>query len=266
MLEWLIDRKKRRELPEYSYLRAVPSRALPFDLAQEESGENFGSRRMGIEEDLRRRHQDLQADTPHFTTLVDPGGQGVVTIPMPDGDSQCLPVFSTPFRAADYREALLVANPSVQYRVSTAGQLSAWLRDVEKAGIDRVTLDRCPRCSIFTVTGIRSLNTPADLLVLWAIHKATELARLELYLASALKSARKGECETARDVALEVVGHVSLEDPRPHLLLGELAVMLRDRTLLHEARTFLRFLKHESWEQKLALMAESRQALFEGYE
>ena len=49
-------------------------------------------------------------------------------------------------------------------------------------------------------------------------------------------------------------GTLSLEDPRPHLLLGELAVMLRDRTLLHEARTFLRFLKHESWEQKLALM------------
>ena len=68
---------------------------------------------------------------------------------------------------------------------------------------------------------------------------------------------------SARDVALESVGHVSLEDPRPHLLLGELAVALRDRTLLQEAQNFLRFFKHESWAQKLAVTVQSGQALFE---
>ena len=104
------------------------------------------------------------------------------------------------------------------------------------------------------------------MLVLWTIHKATELARLELYFAYALKAARTGQLEAARDVALEAVGHVTLEDPRAHLLLGELAVMLHDRPLLQEARTFLRFLKHERWEQKLAMVAESGQARFESYE
>ena len=263
MLEWLTGRKNRRELPEYSRLRAVPTRALPSDLTQEEAGEVFGARRTAIEEDLRRTHPDPGGDTPRFTALIAPGGKGVVTIPMPDGGRQCLLVFSTPFRAADYRQALFTAGPPVQYLASTAAQLSGMLRDVERAGVEAVTLDRCPRCSIFTVTGIRSLTAPGDLLALWAIHKATEMARLELYFAHALKSARAGQLEAARDVALESVGHVSLEDPRPHLLLGELAVALRDRTLLQEAQNFLRFFKHESWAQKLAVTVQSGQALFE---
>ena len=266
MLEWLTGKKNRRELPEYSRLRAVPTRALPSDLAHEESGELFGSRRMAIEEDLRRTHLDPEGDTLRFTTLIVPGGKGVVTIPMPDGGRQCLPVFSTPVRAADYKQALLTAGPPVQYLASTAAQLYGMLRDVERAGIEAVTLDRCPRCSIFTVTGIRSLKTPGDLLVLWAIHKATEVARLELYFGYALRSARAGQLEAAREVALEAVGHVSLEDPRPHLLLGELAVALRDRTLLQEAETFLRFFKHESSEQKLAMTVRSGHALFDDWE
>ena len=84
---------------------------------------------------------------------------------------------------------------------------------------------------------------------------------VELYVEYALKAARTGQLETALDVALETVGHISVEDPRPHLLIGELAVLLRDPTLLQEAQTFLRFFKHEPWEQKLAVVAESGRAL-----
>jgi hypothetical protein len=266
MLKWLTGSKNRGELPEYSHLRAIPTRALPHDLAHAESGEVFGSRRMAIEEDLRRTHPDLEGDTPQFTSLIVPGGKGVVTIPMPHDGGQCLPVFTTPFRAADYKQALLTGGPPVQYVASTAAQLTGMLRDVETAGVEAVTLDRCPRCSIVTVTGIRSLKTAGDLLVLWAIHRATEMARLELYFAYALRSARAGQLEAARDVALEAVGHVSLEDPRPHLLLGELAVALRDRTLLREAQTFLRFFKHESWTQRLALAVQSGRARFQDCE
>ena len=109
MLEWLTGRKNRRELPEYSHLRDVPS-----DLAHEESGDMFASKQMAIEEELRQTHFDPEGDTPHFTALIVPGGRGVVTIPMPNGGRQCLPA-----------------------------------------------LDRCPRCSTFTVTGIGSLKTAA---------------------------------------------------------------------------------------------------------
>jgi hypothetical protein len=265
MLKWLTGTKN-RDVPEYSHLRAIPTRGLPTDLAREEASEVFGSRRMSIEEDLRRTHPDLGSARPRFTLLIARGGRGVVTIPMPHDGGQCLPVFTTPFRAADYKQALLNGGPPVQFLASTPVQLSGMLRDVEKAGIDAVTLDRCPRCTIFAASGIRSLTTSGDLLVLWAIHKATEMARLELYFAYALRSARAAQLEAARDVALEVVAHVSLEDPRPHLLLGELAVALRDRTLLQEAQTFLRFFKYESWAQRLALVVQSGHARFQDYE
>jgi len=263
MFDWFTRRRNRRELPEYSRLRAAPTRPLPSDLTQEESGEAFKERRVAIEEDLRRMHSDPEGDTPRFTALVTVGGKGVVTIPMPGGDGQCIPIFSTPVRAADYKQALLTAGPPVQYLASTPMQLFGMLRDVERAGIQTVTLDRCPRCSTFAATAIRSLKTPADLGVLWTIHKASEMARLELYVAHALRSARAGQLEAARDVALESVGHVSLEDSRPHLLLGRLAVVLRDRTLLEEARRFLAYFNHESSARKLALTVESGHALFE---
>lgn len=108
--------------------------------------------------------------------------------------------------------------------------------DVEQRGVKSLTIDRCPRCSIFVATEISGLQWAQDLLNVWAIHKATELARLDLYFAYALKSARAGQLAAARDVALEIVGHVSLEDPRPHLFLGELGVALGEPALVNEAQ------------------------------
>ena len=75
--------------------------------------------------------------------------------------------------------------------------------------------------------------------------------RTELYLAYALDAARASRLEEARDVALSAVGHVSLEDRRLRLLLGQLAVALGDRTLLREAKAFLRFLNLSAWERML---------------
>jgi hypothetical protein len=96
-----------------------------------------------------------------------------------------------------------------------------------------------------------AMKTADDVVTVWCIHKATELARADLYFGYAQESARAGRLEIARDVALETVGHVSLEDPRAHLLLGEVAVALRDRKLLREAKAFLRFLHLDRWERKL---------------
>ena len=251
MLEWLTGSKKRRELPEYSRLRAVPTRTLPADLVQEEAGESFTARRDAIARELRTSAHQSQDDAPLFTELMTAHGSGAVTFPLPDGSGQCLPVFSTPFRAADYAQTLLTSMPTVQYLSSTALQLLNMIRDLETLGITTLTVDRCPRCSVFSVFHTSSLKGARDLFEVWAIHKTTELARLRLYYDYARKSARAGNLESARDVALETVGHVSAEDPRPHLLLGELAVALGDRTLLGEAKEFLVYFKHDSWYRKL---------------
>ena len=58
-------------------------------------------------------------------------------------------------------------------------------------------------------------------------------------------AARRGQFLCARDVALELVGHVTVEDTRTHLLLGKLAIKLHDKQLLHEAKKFLAVIRQK---------------------
>src|SRR6266704_1412458 len=181
MLNWLTGKRNRKELPEYSALRAIPTRGVPPDLAAAEGSESFATSRENLERELRK--------------------------------------------------------------------------------LPRLALDRCPRCPVFTTVG--TPKTSDDLIGLWSIFKATQLTRGNLYFSYALESARAGRIEIALDVALETVGHVNLEDPRPHLLLGQVAVKLRDRELLREAKSFLQFFKLERWERKLDQVVQSGSPDFE---
>ena len=263
MLEWLTGKRNRKELPEYSALRSTPTRGLPSDLADAEESKAFATSRDALECELRKPPRRPLDDAPLFTELLDASGKGVVTISLPDNGGRCLPVFSTPFRAFDYMQTLLASGPPVRYLSTSPPQLIQMLRDIEAIGIKTLVLDRCPRCSIFTNCGTSSLKTSEDLIGIWCIFKATELARANLYFSYALEAARAGRIETARHVALETVGHVNPEDPRPHLLLGQLAVTLRDRKLLREAKAFLQFLKLDRWERKLDQVVESESPDFE---
>lgn len=110
--------------------------------------------------------------------LLEAQGSGIVTINLPDHSGQCLPVFSTPFRAFDYVQTRLASGPAVRYLSSSPLQLVQMLRDIEASGIEALALDRCPRCSIFTTVGTCSLQTTDDLIGLWCIFKATLLARV----------------------------------------------------------------------------------------
>lgn len=244
-------------LPEYSLVRKTPNRGLPFELAaKEESGEHLDQREV-IQRSLLDPSRRPQLDDPLFVGLLDVQETGVLTINLPRKGGSCLPIFSSPIRAADYVRTLLAAGPSVKYLSSSPRQLVEMLRDLRGGGIEQFTLDRCPRCDIFTAFGSASVTTADRAVETWSIFKATELARLDLYLSHAWASARAGQLDVARDVALETVAHVSLEDPRAHLLLGQIAVALRDHELLREARSFLQFLKLGPWEGKLDEAARS---------
>jgi len=76
-------------------------------------------------------------------------------------------------------------------------------------------------------------------------------------------SARTGALDEAREIVLETVAHVSLEDPRAHLLLGQIAVAQQDRTLLREAKAFLQFFQLNSWEHRLDEVVQSGSPDFE---
>jgi len=169
---------------------------------------------------------------------------------MPDG-GQCLPVFTAPVRAADYIDVCLNRAPRPQYFVQSATGLLRLLHDPGAAAIRSVTLDRCPRCQEFVRVETHSLKTSSDLITLWSICQATKLARIDLYVGYARKLAQGDLWEVARQVAFEAVAHVAVEDPRPHLLLGQLGVALGDKVTFREATAFLRLLKFDAWERQL---------------
>lgn len=256
MWRWLTGKKKQKaELPTYSGLQSNPCRGLPPELDQREASESFTIQRDALEQGLLEPARRPPLDEALFTQLLAIEG-GILTIDLPDS-TKCLPIFSTPIRAADYKQTVLDSGPATQYLCSTPLEFVRMLGDIKGAGIETFALDRCPRCDVFSAISAASINTADDMLTVWAISKATELARADTYLEFAVESAHAGQLVLAREVALETVGHVTLEDPRCHLLLGQIGVGLGDRKLVQEAKAFLRFLELDAWEQELDRVVET---------
>lgn len=251
MLNWFKRRRSGNTMPEYAAIRRTPNRGLPPDLAEREASPAFDALRGEIERSLREPPGRPEEQNPLFVGLLAAYQAGVVTMAMPEGESQCIPIFSSPSRAADYVRTLLARGPAVKFLSSSPLEIVTMFRDLTQLGIEHFALDRCPRCNIFTTIGCASITTANDAINCWSIWKATERARLDLYLRHAQSFARAGEIDAAREVVLETVSHVSLEDPRAHLLLGQIAIALNDRPMLREATAFLQFFNLSSWERRL---------------
>jgi hypothetical protein len=255
MFKRLFRSKNTEYLPGYSALKANPCRGLPPDLTEMERSESFSARRDALQSALLDTSQRPEIDASLFTELID-SGNGFLSLTLPNG-SPCVPIFSTPFRAADYMYTLLSRGPRLQYLCTSPVQLIPMLRDFEDSGIDSVAFDRCPRCDTLCVIKSHSIKDPNDAVNIWAISKAGELARTELYFTYAQASARAGRLELAHDVGLEAVGHTTMEDPRLHLLLGQVGIGLGDGVLLKEAKAFLDYFKKEAWRRCLDQNEES---------
>jgi len=243
MWSWRSGKGKSEEDPlTYSLLKEVPSRPLPQELVDQECSATFHEWRDEIECDLVAAVTDEKA--PAFATFLK-AGPGLLQINLPDSGEKCLLIFSTPVRAADYA-SVAMPDQRFEYFCSSAEQTVSVIKEFhDHAGIKHIALDRCPRCDIFTALGAANMNSAAKVITTWKISKATEMARLVLYFDYAQNAAKAGKFMLARDVALETVGHVTLEDPRLHLLLGKLAVQLGDKQLLREAIRFLGMFKQE---------------------
>ncbi len=264
MLAWLLGRKNPSDLPWYSALKAVPTRGIPDELAAEEKQEYIEGEMEALQRELLDPPRRPSDDAPLFTEIAQ--GKGLTTILLPDGVKRCLLVFSTSFRAADYARMQLTTGPRVQYLLSSPLQLVKQHANLREVGVESLALDPCPRCPTFGVLSLNSLASADTVLKIWAIHKSSEIVRTNLYFAYAVKSARAGRLEVARDVALEAIGHVTLEDPRLHFLLGQLALGLRDRVLLREAKAMLAFFRQEMWEQRLDQSVQSGSPEFPDFE
>jgi len=64
-----------------------------------------------------------------------------------------------------------------------------------------------------------------------------------VYFASAQAAARRGDFQEAKEVALEVIQHVTTDSARLHLLLGKIALSLKEKDVFGEAQAFLEFLR-----------------------
>lgn len=237
-------------LPWYSALKAVPTRGIPDELRAQEDQEYGDNKDEALRSEFLAPTRRPPDNAPLFTELITQRG-GLVTTTLPDGIKQCLLIFSSPFRAADYARVQLATSPRPQYLVSSPLELLKLVADLRGVGIESLALDRCPRCPSFTVVSFTSQASANTVLELWATHKSTEIIRANLYFAYALKCARAGGFEVARDVALEAVGHVTPEDPRLHFLLGQLALGLNDKILLREAKAQLTLFRDDDLQQWL---------------
>jgi hypothetical protein len=242
MLRWFSHATKDSG-PSYALLKAVPSRRLPQELADREASPDFNQWADRIESDLADQTPD--EDAPSLVTFLKIG-DGLLHLRLPQLEGGCLLAFSTPLRAADYAS---VGAPGQRfaYFCSSAKQVVSVVTEFrERAGISHVALDRCPRCDVFTTIKASNFDSAARVIHWWKISKATEIARCGLYWDYARSAARNGQLLRARDVALELVGHVTAEDPRSHLLLGKLAIQLHDKQLLRDAKEFLAVLR-QGW-------------------
>ena len=262
MLDWLLGRKKgatepggaalraaaKREVPLYARLVARPTRTLPDDLAAQEQGETH---RREIDACLRElsRAPVPSNDAVVLTSLVS-GPKGVVTIHAADGERAALH-FSSPLRAADYRDAAGDGAARWQYIALTIPGMLRMLRDLERMGITSFCLDRCPRCDLAVFIQSGTVATAEQVWAALQVSAANKLARSRLYLTYALSAACAGRITEALEVALECAGHVTLEDPNVHLLLGRIGVALKDPVLADEARALLMLIGARAYAEKL---------------
>ena len=240
----------------------MPSKGVPCHRLDQQTNEAFSARCNTIQHWLCESPRRPHVESPLFTEIVTSDSQSVVTIERTK-DSHCMPVFTSAYRAADYVRTLLASGPPIAYLSSSPLELLAMCRDLRQVGIDEFTLDRCPRCEVFCAISTASMTTTDDIINCWSICKSIQLARLEHFLNYAQAAARAEQFYTARDVLLEAAAHVSVEDPRLHWALGQVAMALYDSELLHEVKNFLRFFKLTSWERRLDQTPRSRWSTYD---
>lgn len=251
-----------RAIPIYSALLEQPMRSVPEGLSERESSPEFQKHRDGWQAKLLAQPRPADGQ-PIITSLATPAG-GVVTFAMPDTGAHAALYFSSPARAADYKDAMGIEGEPGQILALTLPGFLQMLRDLEPSAVTAFAFDRCPRCSEVSVIPAHEVTTIEQAWTVRSAYKAREIAREQLYFAYALDAARAGHLDEAREVALQAAGHITLEDPNMHLLIGQLGVALAEPTLTADALTMLKVMKADVHAGKLALISEIGAADFEG--
>jgi hypothetical protein len=252
---WNPFRRRPSGLPRYASLDDRPDWPAPADLRQAEE-QAWQAHHQDTMEALLDASRRPAAQAPQFVTLMSPGGDGLLTLPIGGDDAgRCALVFTTGWRAGDYAAVVCGRPEAAGYLASGPAELARMAADVEASGVVALALDRCPRCSAFAAVGVADLRTADAVVRWWALCKATELLRVEAWLHYVRGLARAGDLSAAREVALQMTAHVVGDDPRVHFLLGQIAIALQDRRTVEDARAVLRYQQHDRWAAGLHALA-----------
>jgi len=240
MFDWLFRKSSHAGLPYYKVLeQSQPGRAR-CDFSDLENLPESGRLRTKFETELLSQPRRPDEDQPLLTTFMT-GSTSFFTITLPNS-IPCFLSFSSPIRAAEYAR-VHARGLRLKYLSSNSQEFAQLLGDLRRSGaIQHFAIDVCPHCLVFPALQIKELITPADILKIWAICKSGELARESVYFAHAKEAAERGALQEAREITLKAIQHVTMESASLHLLLGKIAISLKDKELLRDARMFLEFL------------------------
>lgn len=247
--------QSRSDLPYYTALELNRVGKDRRDFSDLENSPEMDRLRAEFESGLLSLPLRPAEDEPLLTSfLVGPSGVFTVTLP---NSTPCLLTFSTPLRAGEY--ARIHAGPlQLRHLSSSPNEFLQMLGDLTRCGtLQSFALDVCPHCITFAVLDTKSMMTPADVLKIWAIHKSGELARESLYFARAQEAAGRGNLKEAKETTLEAIQHVTMDSARLHLLLGKIALSLKEKEVFREAKAFLEFLGAKQALRELLAAEES---------
>lgn len=250
-----------RQVPLYAALIEKPTRDVPQNLKTNEESPEFAEWQKKWQEKLRGQKRPAD-DQPVLTTLA--AGDHMATFAMPDTGERAALFFSSPLRAADYKDCMGQESADAQIPMLPLAGFVKMLRDLEGAGVTHFAFDRCPRCTGATVAEAAAVQTVEDAWAVRSQYKGAEIAREKLYFEYALDAARTGHLEEAREVALQAVSHITTEDPNMHLLIGQIGVALAETQLHQDAIAMLQMLKAEPYVAKLKTVIEIGAADFDG--
>ncbi len=245
MLDWIKQRFASDPSPMYTAIKRVPQRELPAVLLEVEQSDQHHVELAAGRATWREAPLRPADDAPLLTTIKAAAGAAFITVDLPEGP--CLPLFTSPFRALDYAGVRLGQTANVPVVVSSAADLVAVAPRLTQSGVVSVAVDICPRCATFAFVGVEELVSTDKVITLCSVILGARDARRELYLRDA--EARLGweDRRYAREVALAVVAHVDAEDPRPHWLIGQIAIADHNPREFREALRFLQLLGLQGW-------------------
>jgi hypothetical protein len=123
VLNWLKRRRSQDGMPEYAAIRRTPNRSPPSDLVDGEASDAFAAQRETIERTLREPPRHPEGQRPLFVKTIASRSGSLLVTNVPDSESRCVPIFSSPFRAADYTRTLL---PPTQLSITSSPAPKNW--------------------------------------------------------------------------------------------------------------------------------------------